>query len=222
MQKILIAALAVLLLFVLAEGGYYLVSTRLNSHSPTPTTIPTPTPSTTVNLIPNLKILYLAKGDNDGKTLIYQYTDLKNANWHGFSGVGFHAFNPSDPATPYLTGSFNNLAPITNSSDVYLDITNPLNSRESYKARVIFGASSLVKTPTRLGIEHLVSPGPGSFYFKDSRLPTGPLSAQLIQTVFKKGDAIVVSPVTIGTGSAILKDQNNVMVAEFIAFRTVN
>jgi hypothetical protein len=72
MQKILIAALAVLLLFVLAEGGYYLVSTRLNSHSPTPTTIPTPTPSTTVNLIPNLKILYLAKGDNDGKTLIYQ------------------------------------------------------------------------------------------------------------------------------------------------------
>lgn len=181
MNKILITVLLILVFVIIGELFYYGYLASKTSKNIVTNTI---SPTQILDNRQSLKILYKAKDDNEGRTIIYD-------NNPGWRGAGKQFLFP----WLYAVGIFDHWETIKNTKNRYLYLTNPLAGKPLEKIIVLFESRELApnfKKETKLQVENLRKFSTGSGGEVERFAQLSKISDEKLDGLLRQGDAILV------------------------------
>jgi hypothetical protein len=221
MRNLLTLIFTALLLFLIAELGFYIYLTKVPKNQtknlPTSQTLSSPT---ILSTNPSFQIIYQRQGDNEGRTIIYF-----SSNPYTYRGVGW---NKMPSGMHYLTGIFSHWKSFSDQKDKLIYLVNPQTNQEFEPVLVAFSPSSLIKSAfTRLTVENisrvkeLPTDSDQSIEDFDFLIPINKLSSKALDDLIREGDALVVIPVQRYEKGvfSVIKDDKKIIVASQILIR---
>ena len=115
-----------------------------------------------------------------------------------------------------ILGIFSRWEKISNSEDRYILLNNAQNNKSMIKVRVIFNDNKDI-LETKLGIIDILE---NKVFSIDKNIKE--LSDQMIQSIFKKGDALLIIPIRDNKESVVLDKQKNIIAKVIIVRREKN
>ncbi len=161
---------------------------------------------------PSFTILRQEKGDKEGRTAIYSDEGTE------FITTDKFLKDSGDKKTGYrmILGIFSRWEKISNSEDRYILLNNAQNNKSMIKVRVIFNDNKDI-LETKLGIIDILE---NKVFSIDKNIKE--LSDQMIQSIFKKGDALLIIPIRDNKESVVLDKQKNIIAKVIIVRREKN